>query len=114
MEHGTSEVLVTEATQDDVAAFAAFFWEAWREAGPDAPGFAGATDDVITELTTPEAIRQRIGGPERRMFLAWETSAGSAFLPRDASTQMRSSWPESSSWKTRREEAWEQSWLRQR
>lgn len=72
MEHGAAEVLVTEAAYDDVGAFASFFWTAWRQAGPDAPGFAGASDEVIAELTTTEAIQQRIGGPERRMFLAWE------------------------------------------
>jgi ribosomal protein S18 acetylase RimI-like enzyme len=63
---------VAEATDGDVDAFAAFFCEAWRQAGPDAPGFTGATDDVIAELTAPAAVRERIGGPERRMFLAWE------------------------------------------
>jgi len=45
---------------------------AWRQSGPDAPGFAGASDEVIAELATPDAIRERIGGPDRRMFLAWE------------------------------------------
>jgi len=68
----TGEITVTEATHGDIAAFATFFREAWRQAGPDAPGFAGASDEVIAELTTPEAVRKRIGGPDRRMFLAWE------------------------------------------
>jgi ribosomal protein S18 acetylase RimI-like enzyme len=67
-----SPIRVSEATNADVEFFAAFFREAWRQAGPDAPGFAGATDDVIAELTTPAAVRARIGGPERRMYLAWE------------------------------------------
>lgn len=64
-------ITVTEATADDAGAFAAFFWEAWQEAGPTAPGFAGATDEVIRELTTRAAIVERLGGPDRRMFLAW-------------------------------------------
>lgn len=42
------------------------------QSGPDAPGFAGASDEVIAELATRDAIRERIGGPDRRMFLAWE------------------------------------------
>jgi ribosomal protein S18 acetylase RimI-like enzyme len=63
-------VTVSEATDADVDAFARFFRRAWQEAGPDAPGFTGATDEVIDELTAPEAVRARIGGPERRMFLA--------------------------------------------
>jgi ribosomal protein S18 acetylase RimI-like enzyme len=64
-------VRVAEAGPADAGAFAEFLRAAWREAGPDAPGFAGATDDVIAELATPVAFRERIGGPDRRMFLAW-------------------------------------------
>jgi len=65
---------VREATSDDVDAFATFFRAAWREAGPEAPGFAGATDQVIEELTTREAILDRLGGPERRLYLAWSSA----------------------------------------
>lgn len=63
-------VTVTEATAADAGAFAAFFWEAWQQAGPNAPGFAGATDEIVRELTTQAAIVERLGGPDRRMFLA--------------------------------------------
>lgn len=63
-------VVITEATDDDAAGFAQFFDSAWREAGPGAAGFTGATDEVIAELTTPEAFRKRIAGPDRHMFLA--------------------------------------------
>jgi ribosomal protein S18 acetylase RimI-like enzyme len=63
-------LVVTEATPDDVDAVAGFFWAAWEEAGPDAPGWAGASEGVLRELTLPAAILARIGGPERRMFLA--------------------------------------------
>lgn len=65
-------VAVREATTPDALAFAEFFVTAWREAGPDAPGFEGATEEAIAELTTPDAFEARIGGPTRRMFLAWE------------------------------------------
>jgi hypothetical protein len=54
--------VVTEATTADVPAVSTFFWDAWRQAGPDSPGFAGATEDVIAEITTPELIRSRLGG----------------------------------------------------
>lgn len=70
---GTDHVRFREATSDDVAAFARFFWRAWKEAEPGAAGFTGATDEIIAELTTPEAIRARLGGPERRMFFAWDS-----------------------------------------
>jgi putative acetyltransferase len=65
---------VREATPADVDAFAAFFRTAWREAGPEAPGFAGATDEVIDELTTRTAVLDRLGGPDRRMYLAWSSA----------------------------------------
>jgi ribosomal protein S18 acetylase RimI-like enzyme len=68
-------IAVAEAIPAHAAAFAAFFRAAWRQAGPDAPGFAGATEEVIDELTTPDAFAVRIGGPVRRMFLAWEAEA---------------------------------------
>ncbi len=65
------QVRVAEARPEDDKAFASFFWKAYREAGPDALGFTGANDDVIAEITQPATFRARIGGPERRMFLAW-------------------------------------------
>jgi ribosomal protein S18 acetylase RimI-like enzyme len=71
VESGSEPFAIIEATESDTAAFARFFLAAWREAGPKAPGFAGATEEVIAELTTVEAVRARVGGPDRRMFLAW-------------------------------------------
>ena len=64
------DVDVHEATEADIPAIGALFKEMWRESGPNAPGFAGATEKVIAEISEPDAIRARIGGPERRMFLA--------------------------------------------
>lgn len=63
-------VVIVEATSDHIPAIATFFREAWAMTGPDAPGWAGASDEVIESLTDPELIRSRIGGPERRMHLA--------------------------------------------
>lgn len=65
------EVQVREAVAADAGTFAGFMRRAWREAGPEAPGFAGATDESIAEITSPDTFRRTIGGPERRMFLAW-------------------------------------------
>jgi len=72
MERRAGQTSVAEAAEADVTAFATFFRKAWRQAGPDALGFAGASDEVIAELTAPDAVRERIGGPDRRMFLAWQ------------------------------------------
>ena len=59
-----------EATESHIPAIAEFLRRAWRSAGPGAPGWAGADQDVIEYLTRPETLSERIGGPERRMFLA--------------------------------------------
>lgn len=68
-----SPIETREATRADIDPFARFLRAAWEEAGPDAPGFAGATEEVITELTQPELIRQRIEGVGRRLFVAIES-----------------------------------------
>jgi len=68
-----------EATESHLPAIAAFFREAWGMTGPDAPGWAGADEEVIDDLTRPSVLRERIGGPERRMFLAVEADRVVAF-----------------------------------
>ena len=75
----TEAPVIREAADTDLDAVAAFFWEGWRQAGPDAPGWSGATEDVMAELTDPETLRAQIGGPGRRMFLAWEDGRVIAF-----------------------------------
>jgi ribosomal protein S18 acetylase RimI-like enzyme len=62
--------LIGEATDADVAAISAFLWEAWRQAGPGAPGFSGATEEVIADVADPGLIRTRLGGPRHRMYVA--------------------------------------------
>ena len=64
-------VVIREATASDALAIGDFLRSAWQEAGPNAPGFAGATDDLIAEMAAADAVRARIGGPERRTYLAW-------------------------------------------
>jgi len=68
---GTPDFRIAEASESDLPAIATFFWEGWRSSGPGAPGWAGATEAVMSELTATEVLRARIGGPDRRMFLAW-------------------------------------------
>ncbi|MFQ5517557.1 MAG: hypothetical protein ACE5E8_08270, partial [Acidimicrobiia bacterium] len=69
MAAGEDLLQVNRATPGDVDKVAAFLGEAWEAAGPDAPGFAGATDEIIAELARPEAILQRI--KSHTMLLAW-------------------------------------------
>lgn len=65
-----SEVVVGEAAPLDAAAIGAFMLAAWRAAGPGAPGYSGATEEVMEDITSEEAIAARIAPPERRMFFA--------------------------------------------
>lgn len=67
---GEHAVTVREATEADAARIGSFLRAAWAESGPDAPGFAGATDEVIDEIARPDAVRARLGGPTRRMVIA--------------------------------------------
>jgi ribosomal protein S18 acetylase RimI-like enzyme len=67
----TRGVRIVEASDDDVGAIGRLFWRMWDEAGPDAPGFSGATEDIVAEIAEPDAIRARIGGSRRRMFIAY-------------------------------------------
>jgi ribosomal protein S18 acetylase RimI-like enzyme len=66
---------VREATPVDADTLAAFLMAAWREAGPDSPGFAGATPELMAEIATPAVLRARIGPGGRRMFIAVDGAA---------------------------------------
>ncbi len=65
-----TEIVTREAIDKDADAISTFLWVLWSEAGSDAPGLAGATDEVIAEIAEPEAICGRLGGPERRIYIA--------------------------------------------
>jgi ribosomal protein S18 acetylase RimI-like enzyme len=64
-------IRIAEAAAADIPAIAQFLWNAWAEAGPDAPGWIGADEDVVAQIAAPDSLRARLGGPRRRMFLAW-------------------------------------------
>ena len=61
---------ITEATVQDVDDVGGFIKELWAAAGPGAPGLTGATEEIIEEISRPEMITGRLGGPDRRIFLA--------------------------------------------
>ncbi len=67
-------IVVAEAVEEDVEAVATFFWAAWEEAGPQAPGWAGSTEEALKEITTRDSLLQRIGRPNGRMFLAKDSA----------------------------------------
>lgn len=62
--------VVVQARADDWEAVRKFFTEAWRRAGPGAPGWIGASDAVVAEMTTKEALLKMLTRPNTRIFLA--------------------------------------------
>lgn len=65
-------VQVRPARQNDVLKLSAFLVEAWREAGPGALGFTGATDEAIKEIASEEFLKKRIASPNVQMVVAEE------------------------------------------
>ncbi len=63
---------VRRAQPDDAAALGEFIASSWGDAGPDAPGFAGATDDVIQELADSATMRAIIDATDRTVWVATE------------------------------------------
>jgi ribosomal protein S18 acetylase RimI-like enzyme len=64
------EWTVREATAADADRIGTFLHTIWGEAGPSAPGFSGATPELIDEIAAPDAVRARLGGPARRIMIA--------------------------------------------
>lgn len=82
-------IRIAEATVDDVEDFARFLLEAWKGYGPGAPGFAGATDEIVSDLTRPDSLRPRIETPGGFLLLAWQGDRVVAFAsmrPLDSGT----------------------------
>lgn len=65
---GSSEVV--EARPEDWQAVGRFFTEAWRLAGPGALGWIGASDQVVAEMTTKEALLEMLTRPNTRTLIA--------------------------------------------
>jgi ribosomal protein S18 acetylase RimI-like enzyme len=63
-------MLVRKAVTDDLPKLSGFIFEAWREAGPGAPGFSGATDEVIRELASEQTLKVMLANPALQIFVA--------------------------------------------
>ena len=66
-------VEVREAQVTDAGPFATFIRRAWEEAGPAAPGFAGATDEAIDEIARRDTFEARIADPRQHLLLALQS-----------------------------------------
>jgi len=62
---------IREATISDVKHFKQFLIKAWHEAGPDALGWSGASDDQIEEIASDDFLSSLITREGTRIFLAY-------------------------------------------
>jgi ribosomal protein S18 acetylase RimI-like enzyme len=65
-----SSVVVRPARLNDVEPLGVFFIRAWRESGPGALGFTGATDEAIRTISTVDFLTQRLHSPNIRIVIA--------------------------------------------
>ena len=61
---------VVEATATDIPSMREFILEAWKEAGPSAWGWTGATEASIQELASVDYLRRLVSSPKVKMLLA--------------------------------------------
>jgi ribosomal protein S18 acetylase RimI-like enzyme len=62
--------MVRAATRTDAKALGAFVLRAWKEAGPAALGFTGATDEAIREISSEGFLAARLASPKVKMVVA--------------------------------------------
>ncbi len=54
----------------DARALGEFFTCAWRESGPGALGFTGATDEAVKEISSERFLMERLASPKVRILIA--------------------------------------------
>jgi len=64
------KVVVRQARRNDAASLSAFFIKAWRQAGPGALGFTGATDDAVKTISSEEFLVRRLTSPNVKIMIA--------------------------------------------
>ncbi len=61
---------IREAKPGDESKLSSFLKDAWREAGPGAPGFTGATQETIEELASLDFLKRLLANPRNKIFVA--------------------------------------------
>jgi ribosomal protein S18 acetylase RimI-like enzyme len=61
---------VRMARRNDARPLGEFFTEAWRESGPQALGFTGATDEAIREIASEDFLTMRLTSHNTRIVVA--------------------------------------------
>ena len=67
-----SALVIRPARPNDVSKLSTFLVDAWKEAGPGALGFNGATDEAIREIASEEFLKKRLATPTIQMMVAEE------------------------------------------
>jgi len=62
--------MVAEASNSDISSLHEFILEAWKEAGPSAWGWTGATEERVQELASVEYLKQLVSNPKLKVLLA--------------------------------------------
>ncbi len=63
-------MIVREAQQKDVERLIGFLREAWREAGPGADGWTGATEENVQHLASNAFLSDLLNRDDTRVFIA--------------------------------------------
>jgi GNAT superfamily N-acetyltransferase len=66
----TVETHVRLARSNDAVTLGNFFVQAWREAGTEALGFTGATEENIEEIASKEFLTRSLKNPRMRIVIA--------------------------------------------
>jgi ribosomal protein S18 acetylase RimI-like enzyme len=66
----TLRVIVRVGRKTDAKDLGEFFTEAWKESGPGALGFTGATDEAIKEISSEDFLAMRLVSQNTRTIVA--------------------------------------------
>lgn len=63
-------VSVRPGRRNDAGPLGEFVMKAWRESGPDALGFTGATDEAVKEIASEEFLTRLLSSPNAKIVVA--------------------------------------------
>ena len=63
-------MIIREAQQRDVELLSEFLIKAWREAGPEAHGWTGATEEAMKHMSSHGFLSDLLGRDDTRVFIA--------------------------------------------
>lgn len=61
---------VKEAQREDIESLSKFILKAWNEAGPEAFGWSGASEETISHITTFKFLKELIDNDSMRVFIS--------------------------------------------